>query len=98
MLVNIVGIAFLKNCIYRFFRLYHSMGLWNLGTLTVHEQCPTLGSLHTGHIKVNVYFQAPYVMKLLYTLTKPSDVARKRVLGLIDLAKKRDGKKVCSIR
>nr|XP_034840785.1 centromere protein I-like [Maniola hyperantus] len=35
----------------------------------------------------------PYVMKLVYTLTKPSDVTRKRVLELIDLAKKREGKK-----
>ncbi|XP_045762253.1 centromere protein I-like [Maniola jurtina] len=35
----------------------------------------------------------PYVMKLLYTLTKPADVTRKRVLELIDLAKKREGKK-----
>lgn len=33
-------------------------------------------------------------MKLLYTLTKPADVTRKRVLELIDLAKKREGKKV----
>ncbi|CAH2239905.1 jg2640 [Pararge aegeria aegeria] len=35
----------------------------------------------------------PYVMKLLYTLTKPTDVTRKRVLELLDLAKKREGKK-----
>ncbi|XP_023950611.2 centromere protein I [Bicyclus anynana] len=34
-----------------------------------------------------------YVIKLLYTLTKPADVTRKRVLELIDLGKKREGKK-----
>ncbi|CAB3250449.1 unnamed protein product [Arctia plantaginis] len=35
----------------------------------------------------------PHAMKLVYTLTKPSDVTRRRVLELLDYAKKREAKK-----
>ncbi|XP_037297852.1 centromere protein I isoform X2 [Manduca sexta] len=35
----------------------------------------------------------PHVMKLVYTLTKPSDVTRKRVTELLEYAKMREGKK-----
>lgn len=34
-------------------------------------------------------------MKLVYNLTKPVDVTRRRVLELLDYAKKREAKKVC---
>lgn len=34
-------------------------------------------------------------MKLVYKLTKPVDVTRRRVLELLDYAKKREVKKVC---
>lgn len=37
-------------------------------------------------------------MKLVYTLTKPADVTRRRVLELLEFAKVREGKKVSSIK
>lgn len=41
-------------------------------------------------------FQTVHAMKLVYTLTKPIDVTRRRVLELLDYAKKREAKKVCT--
>lgn len=43
---------------------------------------------------MHVYFQTPHAVKLVYTLTKPVDVTRRRVLELLDYARKREAKKV----
>ncbi|OWR55157.1 hypothetical protein KGM_204009 [Danaus plexippus plexippus] len=41
-----------------------------------------------------IFSQTGHAMKLVYTLTKPADVTRGRVLELIEYAKKREAKKV----
>ncbi|XP_075992645.1 centromere protein I-like [Anticarsia gemmatalis] len=66
-------------------------------TAAMECECIDMDKLDLGYdvFYVSLTYEAltPHAMKLVYTLTKPSDVTRRRVLELLDYAKKREAKK-----
>ncbi|KAJ8726574.1 hypothetical protein PYW07_001272 [Mythimna separata] len=66
-------------------------------TAAMECDCIDMETLETGYdvFYVSLTYEGltPHAMKLLYTLTKPIDVTRRRVIELLDYAKKREAKK-----
>uniref|UniRef100_A0A2A4JBP3 Centromere protein I n=1 Tax=Heliothis virescens TaxID=7102 RepID=A0A2A4JBP3_HELVI len=66
-------------------------------TAAMECECIDMETLEIGYdvFYVSLSYEAlsPHAMKLVYTLTKPIDVTRRRVLELLDYARKRETKK-----
>ncbi|CAH0405020.1 unnamed protein product [Chilo suppressalis] len=60
-------------------------------------ECIDMAALDSGYelfyVMLTIEVLTVHAMKLVYTLTKPKDVTRRRVLELFDYAKKREAKK-----
>ncbi|XP_047042380.1 centromere protein I-like [Helicoverpa zea] len=66
-------------------------------TAAMECECIDMDTLEIGYdvfyVSLSYEVLSPHAMKLVYTLTKPIDVTRRRVLELLDYARKRETKK-----